>query len=266
MPKPISFKIDFDTHDLKIAGISDRGSVRNENQDYFIILDNQSNNLPDWCGAVVAVFDGASGMENGSIASTRAAMHFLRAIQLHAYPVDDLNSLTETLRLIVQETHTLLKKDSFLFGFDLGTTIAALIYNNIDMEQAHLITVGDSSIYLSTVESVKKLSKEDSFVDHLVAKEFISEDQAVNHPWSRVMTQVLGMQNEIDPNIKRVQVRRGDRIIIMTDGITETLSIADIENIISSSTDINMMCDVFIKKAKLQYATDNITLTISELV
>jgi protein phosphatase len=103
----------------------------------------------------------------------------------------------------------------------MGTTIAAL---RVEGGQFEVAWVGDSRIYLYH-DGLRRLSHDHSFVQQLIERGVIDEDQARAHPQRNVVTQALGVTAPEELRIESVRGRMepGMRFLLCSDGLTDEI-------------------------------------------
>ena len=129
---------------MKIWGLTDRGTVREQNQDTFHhwVEDNT---------AVLLVCDGMGGAQAGNVASALAVQAFTQAVQhSDAQPEARLTAaLAQANEQVCQRAH----RDPDCRG--MGTTlVAALVEGNV----AHIINVGDSRAYYLSQNGIRQIT------------------------------------------------------------------------------------------------------------
>lgn len=117
-----------------------------------------------------------------------------------------------------------------------GTTMAMVV---LKRNQAHVYNVGDSRVYLIRGDSIQQLSTDHSEVSRLIRGGLLTKEQARKHPRGNVITQYIGMSQAEKPRdfvaSQRINLQRGDRLLLCSDGITDLLSDADILQVVRSS-------------------------------
>jgi protein phosphatase len=79
-----------------------------------------------------------------------------------------------------------------------------------------------------------------------------------------VILQALGAQNEVTPATGRIHLRRGDIILLCSDGLSGKLRAEDIQNIVvSNAANLATACDELIAEANNRGGEDNITVVLA---
>ena len=155
-------------------------------------------------------------------------------------------------------THTINRK--------MATTYAALsIENNIYC----FSNIGDSKGYLCRNGKIRKMTKDHNTVQLLVEEGLLTEEQAKKHPQRHAIYQALGMQEEdIEPEpyiSEKQNAQEGDLLLLCTDGITDMITEAEIEEILLDKM-IQNKVEVIVDKAMENGGKDNITALIVEVL
>src|SRR6266850_1548442 len=91
----------------------------------------------------------------------------------------------------------------------------------------------------------------------------ISEAEAETHMFRNVILQALGAQGEVTPVTGRIRLRRGDTLLLCSDGLSGKLRSEDIQNIVGSNPDLAKACDELIAEANNRGGEDNITVILA---
>lgn len=94
--------------------------------------------------------------------------------------------------------------------------------------EVDIASVGDSRAYLFSQGAVTRLTRDHSVTEMLLATGAISEDGMRAHPDSSRLTQSLGSEAAPRPFTVRRTVRRGEAILLCSDGLWQALSSARI--------------------------------------
>lgn len=180
---------------------------RPENQDDFGFLDTP-------LGFLLVVCDGMGGGPGGKLASYLAKSEVIRVV----CSANEHSSRTETLKRAVSNANSLILKrmddDMRLSG--MGTTIVAVLINQ---KSALVVHLGDSRCYRTHNGQIVFRTKDHSLVGELVQNKVMSEEQARTSPQSNVITRALGATSNHVPEIEELSYKRGDRIVLCTDGV-----------------------------------------------
>lgn len=230
---------------MKAAGRTDRGKVRELNEDTFGYND---------CLFVVA--DGMGGHQAGEVASALAVETILKA----NLTGDIKAALKETLALANQTILTQAEKNTELTG--MGTTVAVLYLEN---DLAYVTNIGDSRVYYLSDNKLNQLTSDHSLVNELVKNGEITVEEAKSHPQRNILTQALGSNDTLDPEIIKLEINKGDKFLLCSDGLTSSVSETLIKELISQKNDPEIIVDQLIDSANELGGADNITVVLVEI-
>ena len=142
----------------------------------------------------------------------------------------------------------------------MGATFtgAAVKGDNLD-----LVQVGDSRAYIIRKNQIRLATKDQSLVQQLVDVGQISESEAETHMFRNVILQALGAQSEVTPVTGRIRLRRGDVLLLCSDGLSGKLRSEDIQNILLDQQDLSAACTELIAEANNRGGEDNITVVLA---
>lgn len=239
---------------IKAYAKSDKGKVREMNQDYFYI----SNSLDQVQIYILA--DGMGGYNGGEIASNLAVQTAKSYIENNFKETDKdrdsiiqlLGSSMEYANMVVYEKS---KENPELQG--MGTTLEiCLIYNN----KAFIGHIGDSRIYRIRKSFIRKLTQDHSYVQKLVKEGTITKEEAAHHPQKNMLMKALGCNAFIEPDVMVRGFLKDDILIMCSDGLT---NMVDQETIYKkASENIEQAPKELIEIANNHGGYDNITVVV----
>src|SRR2546421_10690816 len=188
-------------------------------------------------GLVLVVSDGMGGALAGDVAS-RMAIEAVRDVLMGTNTdgngCEPDSSLVECLRHATMEAnkniHYKSLEDSRCSGMGATLTGAAVKDDKLD-----LIQVGDSRAYVMRGQQIRLATKDQSLVQQLVDVGQISEAEAETHMFRNVILQALGAQSEVSPATGRIRLRRGDVLLLCSDGLSGKLRAEDIQRIVGGN-------------------------------
>jgi serine/threonine protein phosphatase PrpC len=147
---------------------------------------------------------------------------------------------------------------------EMGTTItAALVIGTT----AYVVNVGDSRTYLYREgEGLSQITKDHSLVARLVETEQIEPDDVYTHPQRNQIYRSVGTRGGIDVDWFIVTVRRGDRLLLCSDGLWEMVRDAMIEQVMGSKATVAVVSERLVRAALQGGGTDNISVVVAEVV
>lgn len=233
---------------------SDKGKVREMNQDYYYI----STSLDQIQLYILA--DGMGGYNGGEIASSLAVQTAKNYIENNFKEIEKdrdsivqlLGSSMEYANMVVYEKS---KENKELKG--MGTTLEiCLIYNN----KVYIGHVGDSRIYRIRKQFTRKLTQDHSYVQKLVKEGTITKEQAAHHPQKNMLMKALGCNAFVEPDVMVKGFLKDDILIMCSDGLTNLVSQDEIYE--KASKNIEQATKDLVELANNRGGYDNITVII----
>lgn len=112
----------------------------------------------------------------------------------------------------------------------MGTTATIL---HLDGDQAWWAHVGDSRLYLLHGGVLHQVTRDHSYVEDLVARGELTEEEARIHPRKNVLTRAVGVENDILVDTGRFAIEPGDVLLLATDGLMNMVPEAEMIAILS---------------------------------
>ena len=223
------------------------------NQDYVFASQDTVGNLPN----LFAVADGMGGHNAGDYASSHAVRILVDEIREDTdyNPVKVIRHAIETANTEIIEQA---QKDEKLRG--MGTT---MVVATIVGQYAYVANVGDSRLYLIN-DKIRQLSKDHSLVEEMVRLGGIKAEEARNHPDKNIITRAIGVKENVEPDIYEYRLKKGDIILMCTDGLSNMVEDEDMFNIVKGSRDVVEAVQMLIEKANSNGGRDNIGVIVAE--
>ncbi len=227
------------------CALSELGHVRKINEDAF--LDAQEEAL--W-----VVADGMGGHSRGDRASQAIieAMHTFKPKDNALESVDDLlerlNNANDVCRNAAQ-------------GQVMGSTVAAL---HINGDNAYVLWAGDSRVYRHRQGRFLQLTDDHSLVQELHRLGELTADEAENHPSSNVITRAIGVADDVDVQVRQLDLQAGDRFLVCSDGLFKDVKPAEVEANLALPSPRQAL-DELVKLALRRGGTDNVTAIVVQM-
>ena len=218
-------------------GITDRGKVRANNEDAFLGLQFNAQEIHylgkigessiENSDLIFAVSDGMGGAKAGEFASRIAVdkiSHLMPRFFKHVASglVGGYEDVLTELFGQIHQTLQFLACDEDCKG--MGATLSACWFTPGWMHFAH---IGDSRIYYLPARDdseIRQLSHDDTHVGWLFRQGQINEREARNHPRRNMLQKALGAGHQfVDPQLGSVAYEEGDIFLLCTDGLSEGL-------------------------------------------
>ena len=254
---------------------SDVGMKRTNNED--IILFNGEFYRDDAACTTLAlnekakmaavVADGMGGHAGGEFASELAVQSFQTLVE--TIPDDvDADMLTNILKSWVTDAHFLIqqKGNEMPEYFNMGTTLVGLLFFN---GYVLWVNVGDSRIYDITSGSIRQLTRDHSYVQHLVDIGQMSAEEARVSPVRNVITRAVGIDYTVRPDLKPVDISippDGNRwFLLCSDGLSGCIGDDIIHTVVRDGGTLEEKASGLVGLANAAGGPDNITVLLVEL-
>ena len=161
------------------------------------------------------VADGMGGRSGGRKASDQVMLTAKQLFERYSPAADDAVAM---LKQLVEEAHTVIKLTAISAEQEPHSTLAAFLIN--PGGECHWAHTGDSRIYHFYGTKLVKRTIDHSYVQTLVDKGELTEDEANVHPQSNILMGCLGTE-EVPPISQHFIARLGpgDTLIACSDGI-----------------------------------------------
>ncbi len=175
---------------------------------------NEDGVVIDPATGACAVIDG--GGANGALATALIQVELGEVLdsllqQPEATPEAALAGSLEQLSARLQQAN---RSDPRMGGS--GAAVTAVLVHE---DHAHLAHCGDARAYLLRDAALEQLTTDDTMVAELVASGELEPDQAISHPYSNIVTQVLGFSDTIEVRSYERVLQAGDVLLLCTDGL-----------------------------------------------
>ena len=256
---------------LAICGATDVGAERANNQDTFVIADLQSGDLSNPCsrkeiplsrhGILLLVCDGMGGAAAGDVAA-RIAAEAIKQQLVGAGPAV-ATCPDESLKSAVWGANGAVFAEAKAHPETrgMGTTCTAAI---VLPDRLFIAQVGDSRAYLLRGGSLHLLTRDQTMADQLIESGVLRPEDVGTFAYRHVLSQALGTRSTIEPITSEVHLRRGDRILLCSDGLHGPVSAQEIARILGAAADINAVAQGLIQAALAAGGPDNVTVVVAD--
>lgn len=273
---------------IQASGATDRGKKRERNEDAFLIaklqraMFVQETNLSDrpatWLtgateGWLFMIADGMGGQGSGDVASRTAVWAvadyicnvtpWLAANHPARQTAGSVPGMTKQLSEAMTAGERTVREEAAKpeVSSRMGTTLtmAYLLWPHL-----YVAHVGDSRCYLLRAGQLSRLTTDHTMADKLAEQGFGDVD--ATSPWHHVLWNSLGGdENEAKPQISRVDLHPGDRLLLCTDGLTRHLDDAAILAFLAGSQGGDEICRQLIATTNEQGGSDNVTVLVADV-
>lgn len=236
---------------LGYCGATDIGG-RENNEDAYIAV-TLTNRL-----YLFAVADGLGGHKAGEIASALAVKELSEVVKKDT-DAHSLESMKELLARGFRKANeeVMHQASAAPERLGMGTTLVAALLN--EEGRGVIANVGDSRAYLIG-NKITRITKDHSYVQELVDRGVITQEEVAWHPQKNIVTKIIGMEG-VEPDFFEIEL--GENILLLcSDGLTDALSDEEIREVIISSK-IEDVCKNLVESAK-PVSRDNITVVVAK--
>ncbi|MBV9759319.1 MAG: serine/threonine-protein phosphatase [Acidobacteriaceae bacterium] len=237
---------------LAAFGLSDRGCVRPNNEDYFIT---------DPASGIFVLADGMGGANAGEYASrlsSESLYHFL----VQAPPSEGAHLLKEAFR---EANRAVRQAASGNPEFDgMGTTL--LVARNIGDSRLEIGSVGDSRAYLCAHGELSRVTQDQTWVEEVGSRIGLSEEALRKHPMRHMLTMAVGAADDLRIHCSTVHLDPGDQVLLCSDGLHGVLSEKILQSTLDSEKSLAEKGHYLVEAAKSEGGPDNITVVLIQVV
>lgn len=264
-----------------VAGRTDRGRQRSENQDDFLVADltvppadgglllrpEDLDEAGDTGrvsvgprGALLLVADGMGGGAAGGLASRLATLWIYQelAATWSAAPGVAAEIFAACLRTAVERANARIFQQSMdnpdFRGMGTTATVAGVLEGTL-----YLAQVGDSRAYLVRDGLATQMTRDQSMVQAMIEAGTMTEAEAEQSARRNVILQALGPKPDVAVDLTFQEVRRGDRLVLCSDGLSRLVRPDEIATVLVTNADLSMACTALIALANERGGPDNIT-------
>lgn len=267
---------------IDCCGLSDRGRVRETNEDQFLIaelgksmlvrqtslaLEQQERLFGNTQGHLLLVADGLGGHAAGKRASsiaTGAVAHYVLNTMPWFFRVDEkyADDVEAELKAAMNRCQTMIQRDveenPDRIGMGTTLTLAYVLWPRL-----YLVHVGDTRCYLFRRGKLRRITQ-----DHTVAQQMVDEGSIVageieSSQWSHVLWNAVGGASpELNPEVYKLGLEMADTLLLCTDGLTRHLKDAKLESILNNKCSSETACMELVDAANREGGTDNTTAVV----
>ena len=238
---------------MKAYSVTDVGQKRRENQDYVFASEQPIGNLPN----LFVVADGMGGHNAGDFASRCAVSVMVESVKkdMSFNPIKIIRHAIETAN---EQVGIQAELDPGKSG--MGTTLVAV---TVVGYYAYIANVGDSRLYVLDGE-LKQITIDHSLVEEMVRMGGLDRAEARNHPKKNIITRAIGALDTVRVDFFEVELKKGDMVLLCSDGLTNMLEDKEIEEILKDKGSMKDKADRLISAANENGGKDNIAVVLIE--
>lgn len=258
---------------ITVFGRTHVGLVREHNEDNYMIADldsadgpfeedDEMQNTVSPRGFALAVCDGMGGAAAGEVASHMAVDTLFEKLRGDG-AAPDRDSFARRLVDSVEEAGARIfmaaKKDRTRRGMGTTATVAGLIDKVLFVGQ-----VGDSRCYVLRDGQLRLVTKDQSLVNQLIEAGQLTEDEAEAFEHSNIILQALGTTERVSVDLTFVELRRGDRLLLCSDGLSGLVHDTAIREEMACVGSLPELADRLTDLANAAGGHDNVTCIVAD--
>lgn len=213
-------------------------------------------------GLLFMVADGMGGAAAGEIASQMATeLVFERLVSRKepwlGEPVMFVAAMHDAAEYANEEIHRYASENQGHQGMGTTATIAGLLGDTL-----YLAQVGDSRAYLLRGGEARQLTKDQSLIQKLVEVGELTPEEAERSERRNIILQALGPEPDVVVDLTRQPVRKGDYLVLCSDGLSGLVKHDEIASIVYAAESPREAGERLVARANEYGGIDNITAVI----
>lgn len=235
---------------VQIGFKCNKGIVRENNEDACFVIPSQD---------VYIVADGVGGNNSGEVASRTAVSEI--AAFVNEQGLEECRSAEEIFGFFYDALE--IANDRI---YEIGleneanrgmATTAVVAY--VKGESAYVSNIGDSRAYLFRNGRLNKITTDHTYVNELISKGVITEEEAETHKQRNVITKALGTEMLAEPDFYKVSIAKDDVLMLCSDGLHGEVPQEAMEAVLNEGAGMNDTCALLVDEAIKHGGRDNIT-------
>jgi protein phosphatase len=259
---------------VHVFGRTDVGRTREHNEDSFVVADLTTDNatlepqvrrhVAGPKGSLFMVADGMGGAAAGEIASAMAVevvLGELRTQWLGAASWDAelfVRAIKRATKTANEQINSFAASHPEYRGMGTTATIAGLLGDTL-----YLAQVGDSRAYLVRQGVARQITKDQSLMQKLIEAGELTEEEAEHSERRNIILQALGPDSNVKVDLTHQVVRRGDILVLCSDGLSGQVCKDDIAAVVAREPDLETACNLLVQRANEAGGPDNITVIVA---
>ena len=255
---------------VHVFGRTDVGRTREHNEDTFLVADLSADvaslqpevqvHRVGALGTLFMVADGLGGAAAGEIASQLAVDTVLAELRSRWRSTShtDPDSFAAALQSAAEAANARIFAYALAHpehrGLGTTATIAGVLHDTL-----YIVQVGDSRAYLTRNGITQQLTRDQSLMQHLVDAGELTPEEAERSERRNIILQALGPEPSVKIDLTFQKLRRGDALLLCTDGLSGLVSKDEIGQVLSRESDLSVVCQRLIDLANDRGGPDNVT-------
>lgn len=229
--------------------VTDRGRVRKNNEDYF-------NNISSDKYKLHIVCDGIATELSGEIASMKAVEYISEYVEQNFDIVNSEQLINDAIFYAHNKIYNLSIENEEYKGMGTTVVLALIVGNTLYYGNA-----GDSRIYKHSNNKLIQITRDHTFAQDMIDSGALTKEEAEFSQYSNQITSALGTDLQYKFDLNKLELENGDTILLATDGLTDMVDDADINEVLNINTGAREVCEILTYIANSSGGLDNITVT-----
>ena len=259
--------------DIKITafGKTDVGLIREHNEDSFLVDDvsrglrvgdaKEALGIPlGPKGALFLVCDGMGGAAAGEVASNMAVESIAASLE-GAEPLTR-DPFARRLRRAIEDANDKIfaqsRDNQSERGMGTTCTAVALVDGTLVVGQ-----IGDSRCYVMRGDRLAQVTKDQSLAWQLMEAGAMTPEEAKGFEHANIILQALGVQERVEVVMSQVELRRGDLVLVSSDGLHGPVTDEEIVQVLKEERDVRKACERLVGRALEREGPDNVTVVLA---
>ena len=109
---------------------------------------------------------------------------------------------------------------------------------------------------------MKKISRDDTYVQYLIDNEKIAKEEANAHPQKNVLIKALGVPDQLEPQLKKISLYKNTKLLLCTDGLYDVVYENEIYDIVWNARNPDLAVNQLIELTLRRGAPDNVSVIV----
>ena len=242
----------------RIGLLTDVGRKRQIDEDSILALESVSGFESKINQKFLFVLaDGMGGHAKGEVASKMAVTTMVEKLcpvmlSQTNYASEISNAIQEANLKILQYTLDHTEAEG------MGTTVVCAIVDG----STHLANVGDSRAYVISSDEIRRVTKDHSYVQELVDRGEMSQEEAISHPKKNVITRAVGAYAEVKVDTMKLTLDDDESLLLCCDGLIIHVQDEEIKEIVVNASHPQEACKKLVDLANERGGKDNISVIL----
>ena len=198
----------------------------------------------------------------GHAAGEVASALVLDSVRSSLAGASEAEAVEETVITAIDSANSAVRRNAAEEGKrGMGATLTAVL---VRATEAFIVEVGDSRAYLLRARTLQQLTRDQTLVQFLVESGAISTEEARTSKRKNILLQAVGHADALKVAISRLKLRRGDRFLLCSDGLSNAMNDDELRSILTGD-DPAVACQKLVDLANERGGADNLTAIVAHV-